>query len=145
MKKTELRQMLRPLVKECVRETLLEEGLLSGIITEVVKGISPLITENKTFQQKSSNEFSKQNAMLEQQRRELQEEKQRKLKEQKIKMLNATGFGSNIFEGLEPMSEGKVANDASSSGALAGIDPNDAGVDISGIMAVANRNWKDLV
>ena len=36
-------------------------------------------------------------------------------------------FGSNIFEGLEPMSEGKVANDASSSGALAGIDPNDAG------------------
>ena len=35
MKKSELKQIIKPLVKECIYETLVEGGLLSGIITEV--------------------------------------------------------------------------------------------------------------
>jgi len=145
MKKSELRQMLKPLVQECVRETLLEEGLLSNIVSEVIKGVSPLLTETRTHKQKPSNSVPQQQTMLEQQRQNLHEEKRRRLKEQKIKMLNATGFGNEIFEGVEPLSQGGSTSDTPQPGVLADIDPTDAGVDISGIMAVANRDWKELV
>ena len=94
MKKSDLRRLLKPLVKECVRETLLDEGLLSTIVSEVVRGVSPVLVEAQTSQQRPDNKISKQQTMLEQQRRELEEEKRRRLKEQKIKMLNATGFSS---------------------------------------------------
>ena len=134
-----------PLVKECVRETLLEEGLLSNIISEVVRGVSPVIQETKTRKHEPNNEISKQQKMLEQQRQGLQEEKRRRLKEQKIKILNATGFGNEIFEGVKPLSQGGSVSGTPQAGALVGVDPADAGVDISGIMAVANRDWKDLV
>jgi hypothetical protein len=60
-------------------------------------------------------------------------------------MLNATGFGNEIFEGVEPLVKGGSVSNEPQAGALAGVDPGDAGVDISGIMSVANRNWKDLV
>ena len=73
------------------------------------------------------------------------EEKQRRLKEQKRKMLNATGFGSNIFEGTEPISQGGSPDSPGQSGALAGVDPSDAGVDLSGIMSVSGRSWKDMI
>ena len=43
------RSELKAIIKECVRETLLEEGLLSNIVSEVVRGFSPLLTENKTY------------------------------------------------------------------------------------------------
>ena len=148
MKKTELRRILKPLVQECVRETLLEEGLLSNIISEVVKGTSPLLREAKANTSESNNEIFKKQKMLEQQRQELLEEKQRRIKEQKIKVLNATGFENDIFEGVEPLSQGGSTDSSqqiSSRGALSGVDPKDSGVDISGIMAVANRNWKDLI
>ena len=143
MKKSDLRKILKPIVKECVKETLLEEGILSSIISEVVRGVSPLV-ETKTSSQ-SSKSTTRQKDLLEQQRRELQEEKQRRLKEQKIKLLNATGFGNQIFEGVEPLSQGGNPNSSPQHSSLSGVDPTDQGVDIAGIMAVANRNWKDLV
>ena len=44
MKKSELKSIIKPLVKECIAESLLEEGLLSNVISEVMKGMSPVIT-----------------------------------------------------------------------------------------------------
>ena len=38
MKKSELKTLIKPLVKECIHEVLLEEGLLSNVVAEVAKG-----------------------------------------------------------------------------------------------------------
>ena len=39
MKKADLKQLIKPLVKECIHEVLLEEGLLSNVVAEVAKGM----------------------------------------------------------------------------------------------------------
>ena len=67
------------------------------------------------------------------------------LKEQKRKVLDATGFGSEIFEDVEPIPTGGSLNDSSPPGTLSGVDPKDPGVDISGIMAVGAHKWNKLV
>ena len=38
MTKSEMKKIMKPLVKECLQEMLLEEGLLSNLISEVNKG-----------------------------------------------------------------------------------------------------------
>ena len=47
MKKTDLKKLIKPLVKECIHEVLLEEGLLSNVVSEVAKGLNtaPVIKE----------------------------------------------------------------------------------------------------
>ena len=39
MKKSDLKQLIKPLVKECIHEVLIEEGLLSNVVAEVAKGM----------------------------------------------------------------------------------------------------------
>jgi len=142
MKRSELKTILKPLIKQCVKETLLEEGVLSSVIAEVVKGVAPILTENK---QVHIQDNSKQQALLEQQKHQIEEEKHQRLKEQKRKVLDATGFGNEIFEGVRPLTEGGAPGSAPSHGPLAGTDPDDSGVDISGIMALGGNKWKNLV
>lgn len=146
MKKSELKEILKPLIKQCVKETLLEEGILSNIVSEVARGLSPLLIENRNNNgPPRSNDPSHQQQILEQQKQELEEEKRRTIKEQKIKVLNATGFGNEIFEGVRPIRGGGKPDETPAQGALAGIDPEDAGVDISGIMALGGRKWNKLI
>mgnify|MGYP003345038245 CR=1 FL=1 len=38
MTKSEMKKIMKPLVKECLQEMLLQEGLLSNLISEVMKG-----------------------------------------------------------------------------------------------------------
>ena len=48
MKKSELKETLKPLIKECIKEVMFEDGTLSTIIAEVVKGVgvqTPLVEE----------------------------------------------------------------------------------------------------
>ena len=53
MKKSDLKQLIKPLVKECIHEVLIEEGLLSNVVSEVAKGMQGnLVVET---QQKPSN------------------------------------------------------------------------------------------
>ena len=49
MKKSELKKLIKPLVKECINEVLLEEGLLSNIVSEVAKGMQgqTIVSERK--------------------------------------------------------------------------------------------------
>ena len=48
MKKSDLKQLIKPLVKECIHEVLLEEGLLSNVVAEVAKGMQGnLMTETQ--------------------------------------------------------------------------------------------------
>jgi len=146
MKKAELREALKPLVRQCVKEVLLEEGVLSNIISEVVTGFSPMLTESRNPEVKEAPKPITQNdILLQQQRAELEEEKRIMLKERKRKLLDATGFGNEIFEGIEPLSKGGSLNEAPQQGPLSGVDPSDAGVDISGIMALGANKWGKLV
>ena len=48
MKRSELKKIIKPLVKECVQETILNDGLLSNIVSEVMQGMgNQFLVENK--------------------------------------------------------------------------------------------------
>lgn len=50
MKKSELKKVLKPLIKECIKEVLLEEtGVLAKVVNEVVSGMGQqVITDRKS-------------------------------------------------------------------------------------------------
>ena len=139
MKKSQLKRVIKPIVEECINEVLLEKGLLSSIISEVVKGIQPL--QQSSMQQRP---VMQENKLMQQQRQELQEQKYEMMKAQKRKLLDAAGFGVDVFSGTEPIEEAADPSNGQA-GALSGVAPNDAGVDIAGIMAVANRDWSKMI
>ena len=138
MNQAELKKILKPLIKECVQEIILKEGLLSSIVSEVAKGIGgQLVVESKKPQQAQLSRPVPSD-----------EDRERALKEHKRKLLDAIGKdsfrGVNVFEGTtpnipEPISEG------SPSSPLSGQDPNDPGVDISSIVAMGGKAWKQLL
>jgi len=138
MKKSQLKQLLKPIIKECISEALIEQGLLSNIISEVVKGLQPtqtIVEAQQPTPQIDQNE-------IEAKRMEAMADQQRSLKEQKKKLLDAAGFSSNIFEGTQPMG---TSGHEGQHGALSGMDPTDAGTDISGLMALVGDSWKKSV
>ena len=137
MKKSELKKIIKPLVKECINEVLIEEGLLSNIVSEVATGLQGnVIIETKQNDQ--------QQLFTEKQQR--QESMQAKLKEQKRKMLDAIGKdaynGVDLFEDTTPMDS--PSNATPRAGAIDLGGPNDAGVDISSIMGGANKIWQAM-
>ncbi len=140
MKKSQLKRVIKPIVEECINEVLLEKGLLSSIISEVVKGIQPL--QQSPVQQKPV--MQENNKLMQQQRQELQEQKYEMMKEQKRKLLDAAGFGVDVFSGTQPIEEAADPSNGQA-GALSGVAPSDPGVDIAGIMAVANRDWSKMI
>ena len=114
MKKSELKNI----IKECVREVIFEDGMLSGIVSEVVQGMgtASLVQE----QVKSAPQVNQ------------------RIADSKKQVLNAIASNSyedvkqkftnpELFEGTKPIVEGN------GQGALAGVSPNDPGVDISNI------------
>ena len=148
MKKAQLKQLLKPIIRECIREAFLEQGMLSGIISEVVKGIQPLqASRSAGSKQKEAQVTAFKQQQLQAQRKQQEEERYQQLKEQKTKLLNATGFSSNIFEDVQPLNKGGNPDKShqGAGGPLADMDPTDPGVDISGIMALGGQQWKKLV
>ena len=118
MKKSELKNI----IKECVKEVIFEEGVLSNIITEVAQGLqgaTPLREEKKPPSSARSEARS----------RVMQEiaTTQNNYEDVKKKFNNP-----QLFEGTEPIKEG-------GHGALSGVSPGDAGVDISNIPGF--KNW----
>ena len=136
------RSELKALIKECVREALFEEGILSGIVAEVASGImksQQIVTETKSPQASQ--------ALQAKISEEQTEEKRKKLLETKRKMLDAIGSikMANVFEGTEPLSSaGSVSSGPKVQGPLSGVDPSDAGIDITGLMNLAGRKWQQL-
>ena len=139
MKKSQLKRVIKPIVEECINEVLLEKGLLSSIISEVVKGIQPLQQP-----QVQRMPVMQENKLMQQQRQELEEQKYEMMKAQKRKLLDAAGFGVDVFAGTQPIEEAADPSNGQA-GALSGVAPNDAGVDINGIMAIANRDWSKMI
>ena len=79
-------------------------------------------------------------------RQEIDEERRKRLLETKRKMLDAMGDSkmANVFEGTEPLKQGGQPGKTSPHGPMAGRDPNDAGIDISGLFSLAGQKWNAL-
>ena len=121
MKKNELKQVLKPLIKECIREVVFEEGLLSGT-TQYKQGV----TEERQLVEA--------------------QQQQKKLKQTRKKMLDAIGQNSyngvNLFEGTEPISRaGNPSGNSSARGPLSDVDPGDPGVDIAAFFGSQARKF----
>ena len=142
MKRSELKEMIKPLVKECVQETILNDGLLSNIVSEVAQGMgNQFLVENKEqVVPAMSNENSVQVELMETKRKEQLKE----YKQQLLDQIGAEAYGGiDLFEGTTPAAPELSAAQAASP--LANKDPDDAGVDISGIVALGGKNWKALM
>ena len=130
------RSELKLIIKECVKEALFEEGVLSEIIAEVAFGLT-----------KAQNIMSESKAppapdpKIKQQE---EESRRQKILETKKRMLNAIGSEkmSGVFEGTEPLRTSGQETGVPSP--LAGRDPGDSGVDISGLFSLAGDKWNIL-
>ena len=137
MKKSELKNI----IKECIKEILFEEGVLSNLVAEVAFGITKAqgtLVEAVPAKQNT--------AALAESREQETEQRRKKLLETKRKMLDAIGNSkmSNVFEGTEPLRQGGTPSESPAQGPMAGRDPNDAGIDISGLFSVAGAKWNAL-
>jgi hypothetical protein len=136
VKKSELKSILKPLIKECIRESILEEGILSNVIAEVTKGLNtaPIVEQKKKAP--AIKEPTKPPPSVNE-----------RLAKHRKKLMGAIGSdaygGVDLFEGTTPApgqaSQGQAANP------MSGTDPNDAGIDISGIMSAGGNRWKDMI
>jgi len=141
MKRSELKNIIKPLVKECITESLLEEGLLSNVISEVMKGMSPVIMESAPVADPTAGV---QKAAM----REVQESKLKQAKQNRRKLLDAIGSdsygGVDLFEGTSP-APAQQSSESQAGSPLSGVAPGDPGVDISGILGVGGHKWKALI
>ena len=141
MKKSELKQLIKPIVEECIKDALLTSGLLTSVISEVVAGVQKgLITEQ--------TQAPVQEEAREQQNRISEAERQKAI-ENKKKLLDAIGTSSyngvDVFEGTKPLKRG--GSSGKSSGgykAFEGVDPNDSGVNIDALTKNLGGVWKKL-
>ena len=142
MKKSDLKKLIKPIVKECIAEMLLEEGMLSSLISEVLQGTGATITEAKAPTTKVVDDRMQPHAdETKQQMKSQIEETRRKLAES----MGKEAFGGiNVFEGLEPMAAGPAPSSGGGKGPMSGIAPNDPGVDISALTGIMGNTWKKL-
>jgi hypothetical protein len=137
MKKSELKSI----IKECVKEILFDEGVLSNLVAEVAMGITKAQTLMVETKQAPAPQLRTQNDIDEE-----KETRRKKLLETKRKMLDAIGNTkmSNVFEGTEPLKSAGSPTAPAAQGPMAGRDPSDAGIDISGLFSVAGQKWNAL-
>ena len=141
MNKSQLKKLLKPVVKECIHEVLLESGLLTNIVSEVAQGMNQnVIVETK---QKQSDALFNEDLQMKRKSKEAN----KKLQEHRKKLLDSIGGdaynGVDLFEGTEPMRESGTPGSSHRPNVL-GDDPNDAGVDISSLVGNASKVWKAL-
>ena len=140
MKKSELKKVLKPLIRECVKEVILDEGVLSGIISEVARGFSGNSADTPSPQlveeaQSPVTERMRRNAFTGAQSKKLQEQRK-----QLMKAVGAQAYnGVDLFEGTTPApAQGSPLQQAAP---LAGVDSSDPGVDISSLFGTVGQNW----
>ena len=142
MNKTQLKKLIKPVVKECIQEVLIEEGLLTEVVSQVTAGLTKQPIVENTPKKTTDNLF---NEDLQMQRKS--RETNKKLQEHRRKLLDSIGNdaynGVDLFEGTEPMRQSGTPGQAHKPSVL-GDDPNDAGVDISSIMGNSSKIWQAI-
>ena len=141
MKRSELKRLIKPIVKECIQESLLEDGVLSRVISEVVMGLNSktnLVREEKKILSQPQKVVEKR-----------EPEALQNLRAQRQEMLDAIGGGNyngvNLFEGTEPLnSGGSLGTPTAPSSALEGVAAHDPGVDIADLAGIFGNTWKAI-
>ena len=136
MNKNELKKVLKPLIKECIKEVMFEDGTLSSIIAEVMRGTQSApqqpIVEQQQYQKPQS-------------RLETDEEAKTRLAAKRKNLMDSIGSdaynGVNLFEGTTPA---PAQSSTQGQGALSGVAPSDAGVDISALMNKTTAIWQKM-
>jgi len=142
VKKSELKTVLRPLIKECVKEVMFEDGVLSGLISEVVQGLGgQVISENTTPQMKAAPQIPN-DAEIARQQQVAKMKAMEQAAQTRKKMSEAIGKGAyggvDLFEGT---TAAPAPTETKQGDPLGGVAPNDAGVDISNLFGGANKTW----
>ena len=136
MNKNELKKMLKPLIKECIKEVMFEDGTLSSIIAEVMRGtgaaqVQPIVENRQPVRQ--------------QPRLETDEEAKARMDAKRKKLMSSMAKGAyngvNLFEGTTPA---PAQTNNQGQGALAGVAPNDAGIDITALMNKTTAIWQKM-
>ena len=128
MKKSELKNI----IKECVKEVIFEEGVLSGIITEVAQGLqgSTPIKENRMAMIAEASKKSNSPPAQAETRKKVMAAIANDYSDVKNKFSNPA-----LFEGTTPIR-------SDSKGALAGVAPGDAGIDLTSIPGLGD--WSKI-
>jgi hypothetical protein len=126
MKASEFKKILKPLIEQTVKEVLLQEGVLSKVVSEVAQGLQAPLVEAKNTSKPPTRDTSKEAEEYEARRQE------------RIRKLNESAGLGEVFN------QSQVIPESNSKGPLSGIGAQDSGVDISGILKVANGKWKQL-
>ena len=146
MDKKQLKKVLKPMIKECIHELLLSEGILSGIISEVAQGLGTTLNESRPAPRKAAKKTV--NETFRQRMREDRKPNKtiQRTKSSLMESIGADAYGGvDLFEGTEPMKSAGSPGETNVRGALSDMDPSDPGVDINGIMSIANRDWSKLI
>jgi len=157
MKKSELKDLLRPIVKECVKESvkemMIDGGLLSSVITEVVKGLSrtqlverkaPLIQKtNFIIEEDEEEALSQQEILAMKKKAFLTQQEKNKINETKKRLVENIGKSAysdiNLFEGIKETIPDEI--ESTPGNPLANISPDDPGVSIDGILGIVGNRW----
>lgn len=94
MTKSEMKKIMKPLVKECLQEMLLQEGLLSNLISEVMKGQNKSVVTESVQRQKP-------NTLKQETKPAKSVEQARKFLSEKIGGADGSIY-SGIFENMKP-------------------------------------------
>jgi len=138
MKKSDLKQLIKPLVKECIHEVLIEEGVLSSIVSEVAQGMQaqPLV-ESHVPARTPPNRDAEARKM---------KETRKKMNARRQELMDSIGKdaynGVNLFEGTAPMTKEETSN--TSAGSVDLGNSSDAGVDISSLVGGASHVWNAM-
>ena len=145
MNKSDLKKLIKPLVKECINEVLLEEGLLSNVVSEVAKGLQQNVLVESKAEVSQKQEGPLFNDDLQMKRKN--DEAKLKLKEHRQKLLESSNKdaynGIDLFEGTNPLRSGGAPGTTETPSVL-GDDPGDAGVDISSLVGNASKVWQAI-
>jgi len=131
MKPSEFKKILKPLIKQTIKEVLFEEGVLSSVVAEVALGLQgSLVTESPS-------------PIKEKEQLKRKEEENERKRQERIKRLNESTkaqMGYDPYDGTK-----QLPDQASTNGALSGMNATDAGVDITDIERLSNGKWKRLI
>ena len=132
MKKSELKKLLKPIIKECIQESFLEEGMLSSLIREVSSGLqqhgSRISETRKERHEEEPEAFIEDDEPIPERRGSARIDEAR---ERLRASIGGEAF-AGIFEGITPT----PPDEASAMSDPLASDMSEPGVNIDGLLSV---------
>lgn len=154
MKKSELKEMLKPIVEECFKEmiskdedfvrkmvveAIIKDGLVKQLVTEISAGASGAVSgfAGPLGNKKEKQVFEQLHDGPRPMGKKIDPDLDTELSEAKRRLEESLGM-KGLFEGVTPADAPiEVVH-----GSMSHIAPNDPGVDISGLIGAVGHKWK---